>query len=82
MNNKQKLPMNDHLQPKLGYVFKIAFPIIISNASHTVMLFVDRLFLSRLGKQELAAAMSGGLSSHVSVPFLLVYLNYSEAKVL
>ena len=81
MNNKQKLPMNDHLQPKLGYVFKIAFPIIISNASHTVMLFVDRLFLSRLGKQELAAAMSGGLSSHVLCSFFVGLIGYVSALV-
>tara|TARA_B100000809_G_scaffold71180_1_gene68782 strand:- start:466 stop:1845 length:1380 start_codon:yes stop_codon:yes gene_type:complete len=81
MNNKQKLPINDHLQPKLGYVFKIAFPIIISNASHTVMLFVDRLFLSRLGKQELAAAMSGGLSSHVLCSFFVGLIGYVSALV-
>ena len=81
MNNRQKLPMNDHLQPKLGYVFKIAFPIIISNASHTVMLFVDRLFLSRLGKQELAAAMSGGLSSHVLCSFFVGLIGYVSALV-
>ena len=81
MNNKQKLPINDHLQPQLGYVFKIAFPIIISNASHTVMLFVDRLFLSRLGKQELAAAMSGGLSSHVLCSFFVGLIGYVSALV-
>ena len=81
MNNKQKLPINNHLQSELGYVFKIAFPIIISNASHTVMLFVDRLFLSRLGKQELAAAMSGGLSSHVLCSFFVGLIGYVSALV-
>ena len=81
MNNKQKLPINNHLQSELGYVFKIAFPIIISNASHTVLLFVDRLFLSRLGKQELAAAMSGGLSSHVLCSFFVGLIGYVSALV-
>ena len=56
MPNEQGLPISNYVQPKLGYIFKIAFPIIISNASHTVMLAVDRLFLSTLEKQKLAAA--------------------------
>ena len=53
------------MEPKLGRILKIALPIVISRASYTVMLFVNRLFLSRVGKYELAAAMSGGLSSTV-----------------
>ena len=56
MPNEQGLPISNYVQPKLSYIFKIAFPIIISNASHTVMLAVDRLFLSTLEKQKLAAA--------------------------
>ena len=81
MHNKQNLSLNNHDQAKLGYIFKIAFPIIISNASHTVMLFVDRLFLSKLGKQELAAAMSGGLSSHVLCSFFVGLIGYVSALV-
>ena len=56
MPNGQGLPISNYVQPKLGYIFKIALPIIISSASHTVMLVVDRLFLSTLGKQKLAVA--------------------------
>ena len=81
MPNKQEPSVSNHIQPELGYIFKIAFPIIISNASHTVILFVDRLFLSRLGKQELAAAMSGGLSSYVLCSFFVGLIGYVSALV-
>ena len=46
-------------------MLQIAVLIVISRASYTEILFVDRLFLSRVGNYELAAAMSGSLSSHV-----------------
>jgi MATE family multidrug resistance protein len=43
------------------------------------MLFVDRLFLSRVGKYELAAAMSGSLSSHVLTSFVVGVVGYVTA---
>ena len=61
--------MPDLPEPKLGRILKIAVPIVVSRASYTVMLFINRLFLSRVGKYELAAAMSGGLSSLVPSSF-------------
>jgi MATE family multidrug resistance protein len=43
------------------------------------MLFVDRLFLSRVGKYELSAAMSGSLSSHVLSSFFIGWVGYVTA---
>ncbi|MFW6364112.1 MAG: MATE family efflux transporter, partial [Spirochaeta sp.] len=43
----------------------MALPIILSQATETVMMFADRLFLSRLSLVHLAAGMSGGLASFV-----------------
>ena len=71
--------MADIVEPKLGHILKIALPIVISRASYTVMLFVDRLFLSRVGKHELAAAMSGSLSSLVLTSFFVGLVGYVTA---
>ncbi|AFG38707.1 MATE family efflux transporter [Spirochaeta africana] len=43
----------------------MAVPIILSQATETVMMFADRLFLSRVSLVHLAAGMSGGLASFV-----------------
>lgn len=73
--------MPDLMEPKLGRILKIAVPIVISRASYTVMLFINRLFLSRVGKYELAAAMSGGLSSLVLSSFFEGLVGYATALV-
>ncbi len=39
----------------------IALPIVLSQAIDVLMLFCDRLFVSRLGKEQLAATLSGGI---------------------
>jgi len=67
--------------PKLGRILRIAVPIVVSRASYTVMLFINRLFLSRVGKYELAAAMSGGLSSLVLSSFFEGLVGYVTALV-
>jgi MATE family multidrug resistance protein len=69
------------MEPKLGRILKIALPIVVSRGAYTVMLFVNRLFLSRVGKYELAAAMSGGLSSLVLSSFFEGLVGYSTALV-
>ena len=68
-------------EPDLRRILQIALPIVVSTASYTVMLFVDRLFLSRVGKVELAAAMSGGLSSFVLSSFFVGLVGYVSALV-
>ena len=45
------------------------------------MLVVDRWFLSRLGKEALAASMSGGLSSHVLTSLLSGLIGYVSVLV-
>ena len=44
--------------PNLRQLMRFAVPMILSQASETVMLFVDRLFLAQLGKVHIAASMS------------------------
>ncbi len=39
----------------------VTLPIVISQAIDVLMLFCDRLFLSQIGKEQLAATLSGGI---------------------
>jgi Na+-driven multidrug efflux pump len=56
---------------RLNRLLSIAFPMVVSQASETIMLFVDRLFLSRLGTAHLSAAMSGGLTTFAFASFFV-----------
>ena len=49
----------------------IAFPMVVSQACFTVMTFTDRLFLSRLGSEQMDAAMAGGLTAFVMMTFFM-----------
>jgi len=73
--------MSAPIEPKLGRILHIALPIVVSNASYTAMLFIDRLFLSRVGKHELAAAMSGGMTAFVVMSFFIGLIGYAAALV-
>ncbi|MFW5718296.1 MAG: hypothetical protein ACOC0E_12720, partial [Spirochaetota bacterium] len=54
------VPPQPQTPAMLRRLLSIALPMIVSQASETVMLFVDRLFLSRVSRLHLSAAMSGG----------------------
>ena len=73
--------MSAPIEPKLGRILHIALPIVVSNASYTAMLFIDRLFLSQVGKHELAAAMSGGMTAFVVMSFFIGLIGYAAALV-
>lgn len=62
-------------------MIQIALPMIVSNACDTVMVFTDRLFLSRLGAEQMSAAMAGGMSSFVLVIFFVGIISYSTAMI-
>lgn len=57
----------------------IALPMIVSNACETVMTFTDRLFLSKLGMEQMSAAMGGGLSVFFIKTFFIGLLSYGTA---
>lgn len=44
-----------------GQLLRIAFPLILSTAAHTVQLFVDSVFLMHSSSEEMAAASLAGL---------------------
>ena len=81
MNIVKKIAKNYTDTQELGQVFRIALPILLSNGSLTVMHVTDRLFLSKVGQVEIAAQMSGGMTSHVLVSFFVGLIGYASALV-
>lgn len=59
----------------------IAFPMFISQAADTLMMFVSRFFLARVGREHMAAAMSGGLTAFMSFTFFIGVIGYGNALV-
>lgn len=59
----------------------IALPMVISSACLVVMTFTDRLFLSKLGPEQMAAAMGGGLTCFMMMTFFMGMTNFSTALV-
>jgi len=70
-----------HRPPRLRDITAIALPMVVSQASETVMLFVDRLFLSRLGKLYIAASWSAGLTTFTVMSLFLGIIGYVNAVV-
>jgi multidrug resistance protein, MATE family len=70
------------VQPKINYTpggvkefLAIAYPLIISNASMSVMQFADRLFLSWAGPENIAAVLPAGI---LLFTFWSIFLGISE----
>ena len=60
-------------------MFHVAIPMVVSSACETVMMFTDRLFLSKLGSEHMSAAMGGGISAFMVMSFFVGLLGYSTA---
>lgn len=59
----------------------IAIPMFLSSMFDMLMMFVDRLFLSRVGVVHQAAAMGGGVTSWMVVSFFAGVVGYSSALI-
>lgn len=59
----------------------IAFPMMISTACDGVMTFTDRLFLSRVGSEQMNAALGGGITYQMLMFFFMGLTGYSTALV-
>ena len=59
----------------------VSLPMVASHACDTVMTFTDRLFLSRLGPEQMNAAMVGGLTCFMLSTFVLGLTGYTTALV-
>jgi MATE family multidrug resistance protein len=65
----------------LSRLLKIALPIVVSQATDTIMMFVDRLFLSRVGEEYLAASFAGGITMFMVSSFFVGAVGYTNALV-
>ncbi len=59
----------------------LALPMIISTACDGVMTFTDRLFLARVGSEQMNAAMGGGVTMQMLTFFFIGLTGYSTALV-
>ncbi len=66
-----------------GYreVFAIAFPLILSTASLTMMLFVDRMFLAWYSLNAVAAAVPGGITYFTICSLFIGVAQYTNSIV-
>jgi MATE family multidrug resistance protein len=58
-------------ETSLKYMLKLSAPMVISTISFTVMQFVDRFMVSRLGTNELAAVLPAGFVSFIPGAFAI-----------
>ena len=70
-----------HAPGSVGEMIMVAFPMVVSFACDTVMIFTDRLFLAKLGPESMSAAMAGGLSVYMLMSFFLGLIGYTTALV-
>ena len=59
----------------------LAFPMVISTACDGIMTFTDRLFLSRVGPEQMNAALGGGIAIQMLMFFFVGLTGYSTALV-
>ncbi|WP_170232853.1 MATE family efflux transporter [Trichloromonas acetexigens] len=65
----------------LREMLAVALPMVASQACETAMMFVDRLFLSRLGTADMSASMAGGLTAFMMMTFFIGLIGYATALV-
>jgi MATE family multidrug resistance protein len=70
---------NNRTEITLKRMLAIAFPMIVSQASETVMLFMNRWFVSHLGADHIPASMIGGLTQYVFTSFFMGITGYVTA---
>ncbi len=59
----------------------IALPMIVSTSCDGIMTFTDRLFLSRLGSEQMNAALGGGVAMQMMMFFFIGLTGYTTALV-
>ena len=73
MTDKSTLLSQSHVtdETSLKYMLKLAAPMVVTNISFTIMQFVDRFMVSRLGTEALAAILPAGIISFVPASFAI-----------
>lgn len=81
-NNLENIELSGGLSPG-GYaeLCKIAYPLIITNATHTIMQFIDRKFLAMNATNDVAAALPGGILAFTFFTFFMLTTGFTAAIV-
>ena len=64
-----------------GEVLRVAYPLILSTASNTIMQFTNRVFLARYSPDALAACVPAGILSFTLLCFFMGTATYTNAFV-
>jgi len=65
------LPDSTTDETSIKYMLRLSAPMVVMNISFTIMQFVDRFMVSRLGTEALAAILPAGIVSFVPASFAL-----------
>ena len=66
---------------RLGEVFRIAFPLIVSSGTFAFKLFCDRMMMAWYSERSIAAALSAGTTAFMLSSFFMGVANYGNAFV-
>jgi len=75
------LPKKGFESGSMSELLAIAYPLIISTASNTVMQFINRVFLSRYSADAFAACVPAGILSFTLLCFFMGTTSYTNAFV-
>lgn len=73
--------MSKYAEGSYRELLLIAYPLILSTASATIMQFINRLFLAHYSPETLAACVPGGMLSFTFLCFFIGIANYTNAFV-
>ena len=62
-------------------VFRIALPLILANAGHSINLFTDRLMLQNFSKETMSAAFPAGLTHFTLICYFVGTVGYANSFV-
>jgi MATE family multidrug resistance protein len=65
----------------IAEMLSLALPMIVSTSCDGIMTFTDRLFLARLGSEQMNAAMGGGVTMQMMMFFFMGLTGYTTALV-
>jgi MATE family multidrug resistance protein len=65
----------------LKELFYLALPMMVSQGAFALMVFTDRIFMSRIDAMHIAATLGGGVSFFVSIALFNGILSYGNALV-
>ena len=65
----------------IGELWVIALPMVISSTFDVLVMFIGRMFLSRVDSLQMAAMMTGGLTCFTASTFFIGMISYSGAII-